>query len=745
MKAITFIRAHAEVGILGLVLASIVVVPRLMSADAMPLGFYGIGLVGGAALTLQAIGVILVYRSNRIINFAQVQIGAVAATFFVAMVQLVPLARVLGVICPPCVINVSRGFLIFNYFLSVVLALGLSLLLAYLVYFVARRFQDAPRLVLTVATIFIAQLLAGIQGTIPRLLASEFQRETQIQLGAANLPFEFSFTMAGTVFRAPDILMLIAAIAAMGALTMFFRLSANGIAIRAAAENVERAETLGINTSKVTGRVWLVSGFLSAIVGILTAMSIGAGAEASLSVSGLVRILTVAVFARLVSLPLAIFSAATLGVLEQAMFWFYSSVTPLDGMLLVLIGLVLLAQRYQEGRGEVAMASGWRAAREIRPIPRELRGLPVIKKWIRNGSIAGSIVLILLPWALSPSQTNLAAVIMIFAMVALSILILTGWAGQISLGQFAFAAIGGYTAAVLPGPFLFRLIAAALAGAVAALIVGLPALKMRGLHLAIVTLAFSLSTTVILLNPNYLGKLLPASLDRPDFLGVDFDHQRIFYYFTLSVLILVVLGVLGLRKSRTARALIAARDNEQAAQSFGINLVRSRLVAFALSGFIAALAGSLFAFHQHGVQSVAYAPEVSVRMFLITIIGGLGAVSAPLIGVVLFEGVLTLISTNPVVGFLATGGGGLLLLLISPGGLAQLLFNARDTVLRSIARRQNILVPSLVADLKLDGEVGHERHPIAPKQRPGGGSAFVPRRYSVGGQWAIEEEKVGQD
>ena len=745
MKVLTFLRGYAEIGILGLVLASILVVPRLMAAEGMPFGLYGIGLVGGAALTLQAIGVILVYRSNRIINFAQVQIGAVAATFFVAMVQLVPLARVLGVICPPCLINVSRGFLTFNYYFSLILALGLSLLLAYLVYFVARRFQDAPRLVLTVATIFIAQLLAGIQGAIPSLLATEFQRETQIQLGAANLPFEFSFRVGGTVFQAPDILMMLAAITAVGALTMFFRLSSNGIAIRASAENVDRAETLGINTTKVTGRVWLLSGFLSAVVGILTAMSLGAGSEASLSVSGLVRILAVAVFARLMSLPLAIFSAATLGVLEQAMFWFFSSVTPLDGLLLVLIGLVLLFQRYQEGRGEVAQASGWRAAREIRPIPRELRGLPVIKKWIRNSAVVGSIVVILIPWAMSPSQTNLAAVTMIFAMVALSILILTGWAGQISLGQFAFAAIGGYTAALLPLPFLFRLIAAALAGAAAALVIGLPAIKMRGLHLAIITLAFSLSTTAILLNPNYLGKWLPPSLDRPTFLGIDFDHHRVFYYFTLAVLILVVLGVLGLRRSRMARALIAARDNEHAAQSFGINLVRSRLVAFGISGFIAALAGALFAFHLHGVQAVAYAPEVSVRMFLITLIGGLGAVSAPIIGAVLFEGILALISTSPIVAFLATGGGGLLLLLISPGGLAQLIFNTRDTILRSIARRHRILVPSLVADVKADADMSHERHPIAPKQRPGGGSAFVPRRYAVAGQWVIEEESIGKD
>jgi branched-chain amino acid transport system permease protein len=326
---------------------------------------------------------------------------------------------------------------------------------------------------------------------------------------------------------------------------------------------------------------------------------------------------------------------------------------------------------------------------------------------------------------------------MIFGMVVLSLLILTGWAGQISLGQFAFAAIGGYTAAIVPLPLLLRLILAGLAGAAAALVVGLPALRMRGLHLAITTLAFALATSAFLLNPNYLGRALPSALERPTLLGFDLEDQRTFYYLSLGILVLVVIAVAGLRRSRTARALIAARDNEEAAQSFGINLIASRLVAFAISGFIAALAGALFAFHQHGVQAIAFAPEVSVRMFLIAAIGGLGSISAPLIGVVLFHGVLTLISTNPVVGFLATGGGGLILLLLAPGGLGQMIFDARDTILRSIARRQRIIVPSLLADVKVDTGVFREKHPIAPKVRPGGGTAFVPKRYEVADQWAL--------
>jgi len=234
---------------------------------------------------------------------------------------------------------------------------------------------------------------------------------------------------------------------------------------------------------------------------------------------------------------------------------------------------------------------------------------------------------------------------------------------------------------------------------------------------------------------------------------LDLEDGRVYYYFTLIVLSLVVTAVRGMRRSRTARALIGARDNDQAAQSFGINLVRTRLTAFAASGLIAALAGALFAFHQHGVPAIAYAPEVSVRMFLISVIGGLGAVSAPLFGIFFFEGVLSLFALPPEFAFLATGGGGLIIVLLAPGGLAQVFFNGRDAILRSIARRNRIVVPSLLADVAAASTSLAARSAIAPKLRPGGGSAFVPERYGLNDQWGLrtgdggvrepEEEALG--
>jgi ABC-type branched-subunit amino acid transport system permease subunit len=247
------------------------------------------------------------------------------------------------------------------------------------------------------------------------------------------------------------------------------------------------------------------------------------------------------------------------------------------------------------------------------------------------------------------------------------------------------------------------------------------------------TLAFALTTTSLLLNPLYLGKHLPATLNRPSLLGMRLDDQRVFYYFTLVLLAGIIAAVVGMKRSRTARALIACRDNEQAGQSFGINLLRVRLMAFAVSGFLSAFAGALFAFHQHGVRIAAYAPEVSIFLFLFTVIGGLGSVSGPLIGM-FFLGVMTVVNLGGMLQLFATGGGVLLILLFVPGGLSQIVFGLRDSILRRVARRYRIVVPSLVADVRQQGRM---RLPIAPKQRPGGGTSFVASRYRLPDQWAL--------
>jgi branched-chain amino acid transport system permease protein len=735
-------RYRNEVATIVAVFVAVQLLPK-----GMPLGVYGLGLVSGAALVPHALGIILVYRANGFLNFAQVQIGALAAGIFSMSVRYLPMPRLVRSVCPPCMERVSSGAIQVNYWASLLFSLALSLGLGYLVYaFVVRRFAKAPRLMVTVATIFLARALPGIAQLVGNQMTTRVQRANGVLVsGPAPLPFDFVVKVAPAQFHVAEVLTVVVAIAAAAALFVYLRVSTTGTAMRAAAENPARAATLGVDVAKVTSRVWIIVGLLSGLAGALVMMSGGAGSAAQaganpLDVTTLVVILAVAVVARMTSLPLAVAGALAFGVLREAMLWSFGSSVPFEGSLVVIIAVLLLLQGGKRSRAETAQLAAWDAAREVRPVPRELRRLPVVRKSMIGGAVAVMVVCLGYPWVMSPAQTDLGAVVLIYGVIGLSLLVLTGWAGQVSLGQFAFAAIGGYTAAVWHLPFPIALVAGGLAGAVVALFVGFPALKLHGAHLAISTLAFALATSSVLLNRRYLGRHLPSGLKRPVILGMDLDDGRVFYYFCLCVLALVTAGIVGLRRSRTARALIAARDNDLAAQAFGINLVRARLMAFVISGFVAALAGALFAFHLHGVQEGGFGTDQSLTMFLMTVIGGLGSIAGPLVGA-LYLGVITIFGASPLVAVLATSVGGLLLVLLVPGGLAKVFFDLRDTALRRVASRYDIVVASLTSD-RLGAGGGNGPAPLAPKTRAGGKAAFVPARYRLHHQWAIGVESA---
>lgn len=734
-------------------LVAMVVASPLLPGD-LPGGVLGLGMISGAELAVAGIGIVLIYRSDRIINFAQVPLGVLAGVLFRLLVQQRTFIRSVRAVCG-CVDLDSPGLVTANYWLSMFVSIALALILSFLIYhLVVRRFRSAPRLVLTVVTIGLAGLLASFQAILPRLVATADQKErSSLPRGtAAGSPFDASITIAPTRFDGPDILMVTLAFLALIGLFALLRWSRLGTAIRAAADAPERALSLGIDVFKVGGRVWVVAGALTAAVAIIGAMGTPAQEAGSLSVAATVRILAVAVLARMTSPARAVAAGIAIGILDQAMVWSFESTALADGAFLIVIAMALLLQRTYRSRADDEALSSWKADRELAGVPTELASLGSITTARRLFWFLVGAVTLGFPWAMSPSQTNAAAVVLIYAMVGLSLLVLTGWAGQISLGQFAFAAIGGFVTSILSAqlqfPMLLALVVGAIAGAGSALLVGIPALKVRGLNLAVITMAFSLSTSAILLNPAYLGSSIPETLDRPALLGMDLADQRTFYYITLLALLGAIGLVAGIRKSRTGRALLACRDNDVAAQSFGINLLRVRLSAFAISGALSAFAGGLFAFHQGGVKAAAFAPETSISMFLMAVIGGLGSIGGPIIGAV-YVGILNLFSTSPFLTLLGTGGGLVALLLVAPGGLAQVFASVRTAWMRRIAERHNIVVPSLLADEDVEA-MTHRRFRILPKTRPGGGEDFVPIRYSLGDQWGIvagvpevQEDRVG--
>jgi branched-chain amino acid transport system permease protein len=443
-----------------------------------------------------------------------------------------------------------------------------------------------------------------------------------------------------------------------------------------------------------------------------------------------VELLAAVAVARFASLPIAVAASVAMGVIAELMAWNFSNPAPLYLTLLVIVGGVLLLQRARQSRAEQEVAGGYLASREARPVPDELRHVPVVQNW--KGGLIGliSVAALILPLALDAGRVELLSVIFIYGLVSLSILILTGWAGQISLGQWAIAAVGAYVTAILASHGVFFLLAITVGGLAAAGVsvgIGVPALRLRGLYFAATSLAFSLAATALLLDPNLLGRFLPSTLARPNFLGFSLDNQSAFFFLCLAVLIGAVVMVKGVRRSRTGRVLIACRDNEQAAQSFGVSLLGARLQAFALAGFLAGVAGGLFAFQERAVQAAGFDPLTSIWLFLDTVTGGLGSILGAVLGS-FYYGIVYLFSSSPIVLILTSGIGVLLVLLLFPGGLASLWYLARDATLRRIAVRYRIVVPSLLADRARDGI--DARAEIAPKTGRGG-VEFVPVRYRV--------------
>jgi branched-chain amino acid transport system permease protein len=702
----------------------------LLFPEGMPSGIYATGLVFGARSALVVIGLVLVYRSSRIINFAQVQIGITGGLSFFLIVKFHLVLQGLDAVCGCSPVREAPRWAVHTeYWLAVLAGVLVSALLSLATFLlVVRRFRGAPPLVGTVATIAVASMLGWFTAVyVPdRLKSSSIQGVA----GVVPPPLTWRVTVGGVVFGLPQIATVLVAVVSLAAITLFLSRNRTGVAVRAAAENDERAAMLGVNGALVTSVVWLQAGVLAGLAGVLVVMNEGGTATSAAGPQSLVVILAAMVIGGMVDLRLALAAAVGLSVLQQGFLWSFSDPGLVDTLVFAIVLAFLLLRRQATGRVDISGGT-WRAAREVRPVPTELRGLPEVAKLRRRTTIAVAVVVLAFPFAVSPTSVATGTTTLVYALVGLSLLLLTGWAGLVSLGQFAFAAVGGFVVALLSGryglSFLLAVPAAAFAGAVVSIVVGLPALRIRGLYLAVTTLAFAVAATDVLLNQKYAGRFLSATLDRPTLFGFSTDDDRVFYYVTLFFLVLAVLSVVGMRRSRMARVLIAARDNDRAAQAFGVHVVRARLQAFAVSGALASVAGALFTYQQQGVAAGNYGVQNSLTVFLMVVIGGLGSIAGPLLGAGLV-GMLTLLSpayVAPLTGLVVVGA-----LLVAPGGLTELVFDGRDALLRRIAIRNRIAVPSLVADGK-PGWTGDERAPLRPRQTASGAAAYVPVRYRL--------------
>lgn len=243
------------------------------------------------------------------------------------------------------------------------------------------------------------------------------------------------------------------------------------------------------------------------------------------------------------------------------------------------------------------------------------------------------------PFVLPTFYIGEAAFIFIMCIASLGLMTLTGFTGQVSLGQAAFVGIGAYTHAQLlvagvPLP-LSLLAAGAMAGA-AGLLVGLPAIRVSGLHLAVVTLAFAIVTEHVVGRWEAVtGGHNGLSVPEPMLFGFGLGAPRPFYFLCLAILAGVLWLLLNLMRSATGRAFVGVRDSEAAAQGLGIHVARTKVLAFVISAAVSGLAGALLAHQTQFITPESFGLALSLQLVLMVFIGGMGSLRGAIFGALL--------------------------------------------------------------------------------------------------------------
>jgi branched-chain amino acid transport system permease protein len=663
--------------------------PQAMISGVSLGGLYGI--IG--------VGIVLTYRTSRVINFAAAAVGAVPA------ITAVLLSTADGV----------------SYLLTMPIAIVGGLLFGALTeIIVLRRFKHTSRLIVTVVTIGIAQSYAALGFFIPVWFGEKASRVPRVKTPWQNLMINNHrgepILTGNQVFAFAVVLIL------TGVLVVFLKKSRLGIALRASSENAERAALLGMPVARVSTVAWAFAGLLSSMAIFSIAPLYGVPADATLGFNTLLYGLAAAVVAKMENLTVSLLTGVGIGLLIVGSNLKTGDESYSYALMIVIIYAGLLTQRRSRSRAVDANASSWQTIAVFRPIPVELRELPEVIRMRSTLLLLGLGLAVGLPYLVSPSDMSHLQLLPIFGIVGVSLVILTGWAGQISLGQFGLVGIASAAAGGLAGnhniDFFAALGIGIAAGAMTAVIIGLPAVRIQGLFLAVTTLAFGYAMQYYVLNSSFwIGShLLPNPLHpdirRPMLYGkFDLEDEKSFYFLCVGLLILCLLAAASFRRQHSGRMLIALRDNQRAAASYSIAPVRTRLSAFAISGGFAGVAGVLMAYQQHNVIPGSYDVLTGIGVFLAAAVGGLGSLMGGTLSVIAFEATVLFgplawhhlgQTISDVMPLLLTGPLLIINLYTNPGGLAGWVFQQRDKWLRKLAARHGIHVPSLVADRRVE-------------------------------------------
>lgn len=673
--------------------------------------FLVLGIIRGMVYAVIALGINLVYKGSRTLNLAQPFLGLFAA--FVAWyltgfagIPGAPATMIPGIDNGPIFLRWIRyplGLFLFDlgsrprFVIAAVVALLLAMRLGMRIeHDLMRRLERAPRLVTMVATLAIAQGLLGLS-----VLLFERTREQSSQLKQLPvlLPESFSFGVGPLTVTAADMQVLIVVpLVAVGA-ALFFKRSKFGVAIRATAENKEAAQLLGIPARKVSAFTWTAAGFLAGLGAILIAtqqQSLDAG---SLGIGLLIRALAASLVGGLTSLPGAFFGGLVVGVTEFLIRGFTNTTGLAELAFFALVILVLLfrpggifGQRVRD-TVEAALVPA------IRELPAKLRRHPVSNRFRWTAVTVGILLASAVSLGTGSTTNFILTEVLEYAIVGVALTVLIGYAGQISLGHWALVGVGAFAAGNLydfgPVPFALMVPLAVIIGMFVSLAVGLPALRIRGPYLAVVTLAFAVAANELIFTWGAVARgSAGITITAPDWGWLDLDSgsNHPIFFFAFASFLLCAWVAYNFKRSRTGRGFFSLRENEKAAETFGVQLTRYRLLAFMLSGGMAALAGVIFGLRGGQVAARDFEPLTSLLLVAMVIIGGLGSITGALLGAFLMFGFPSLLQN-------ALGGAEWVAWVVSfvsavalitaivwlRGGLAGLLLLPRDPLVLGLA------------------------------------------------------------
>ena len=643
-----------------------------------------LGTISGLTIGLLAVGIVLVYKANRFINLAHAQLGTLSAVLLAKFV-------------------VDWDFswwLAFPIAVAIGTAIGLGS-----ERWVIRplRARSASSETLLLVSIGLAQLLLA-------LVFITALRPNNNAFTAMGYPLPFhSSVHAGGVVLSADYLLIIALVPLMVAgLSVFLRYSLLGKMIRAAASNPDAAQLCGISTRHVSAITWGIAGALSAVTAVLLAPSQASFEGARLGPELLLLALGAAAFGGFVSVPAACIGGVALGVVDHVAQHITKSGA--DATLVVFAAIIVVfvvrARVINRAAGVETPVTAERRPVRVPPAIADLFAVRHQRLLLAAGGLVLGVVAPLLPYFNSDAHRFDLALIVTFALVGVGLTMLVGWAGQVSLGHFALVGLGAFiTARLAPHHWSLPALLAltGLAGAAAMAVAGLPALRLRGLTLAVTTLGVAVVAPTWLFRKPWFGSnapfgriVEPAAIAKG--LGRPFDQLHV-YYLGLVILALVLIGGSLLRNSVPGRLVFAVRDNEAAAASFGITPATVKLAALAVSGFVAGAAGVVWAEAWRNAAANQFGPELSLSILAVPVIGGLGSLAGSVAGAVLvfapaffLTGVTEAIfgKFSAQVGFqLALGGFGLVAALLAyPTGIAGAAQRAWERALERLAQRR---------------------------------------------------------